>query len=201
RAVDEGDEFGGGGIGDVEDAPPPVPDVPGVEVPPPVVLVRREFERGATLDVVVAHELETGARDEAGHAAGWGGSGHGHLPTGRSGSAASGQCHRRYPVDRTRRPGLRDARVAPPGPASLTDGVSATRAARDEDWRLSDGLPPTAGAIVTSPWSSTDDADLFDVHEPATGRLLARVRGAGADEVAAALADARAVFDGPWRRT
>ena len=65
--------------------------------------------------------------------------------------------------------------------------------------QLGAGIPETAGEIVTSPWSSADDAHLFDVHESATGRLLARVRGAGEAEVDAALADARRVFEESWR--
>jgi acyl-CoA reductase-like NAD-dependent aldehyde dehydrogenase len=52
---------------------------------------------------------------------------------------------------------------------------------------------------LRGPWSSGDDADAFDVDEPATGELLARVHGGGAAEVDAAVRAARRAFDEDWR--
>jgi acyl-CoA reductase-like NAD-dependent aldehyde dehydrogenase len=63
---------------------------------------------------------------------------------------------------------------------------------------------PAADAAIlgedwSGPWSSGDDADTFEVDEPATGRLLARVRGAGPAEVDAAVRRAHATFSDDWR--
>jgi acyl-CoA reductase-like NAD-dependent aldehyde dehydrogenase len=52
---------------------------------------------------------------------------------------------------------------------------------------------------ITGPWSSGRDADTFDVHEPATGEVLARVHGGGAAEVDAAVRRARRAYDEDWR--
>lgn len=64
---------------------------------------------------------------------------------------------------------------------------------------LGAGLPASPVGIVRSPWSSNDDSDVFEVHDPSTGALMARVQGAGKDQVDAALLDAREVFDTSWR--
>lgn len=52
---------------------------------------------------------------------------------------------------------------------------------------------------VRGPWSSGRDGDTFDVHEPATGEVLARVHGGGATEVDAAIRRARRAYDEDWR--
>ena len=52
---------------------------------------------------------------------------------------------------------------------------------------------------VRGPYSSGDPADLFEVDEPATGDLLARVHGGGAAEVDAAVRRAHRAYHEVWR--
>ncbi len=59
---------------------------------------------------------------------------------------------------------------------------------------------PLSGADLRVRWSSSESADVFEVDEPATGRLLARVQGAGVAEVDAAVTAARRAFDDHWSR-
>src|SRR4051795_3562765 len=48
---------------------------------------------------------------------------------------------------------------------------------------------------------STEGSDARDVHEPATGELLARAAMAGEADVDRAVEAARAALDGPWGKT
>ncbi len=63
--------------------------------------------------------------------------------------------------------------------------------------------PAPASALLPAlkgPWSSGDPDDTFDIHDPATGSVLATVHGGGAAEVDAAVARARAAYTGSWRQ-
>ncbi|HEX9040024.1 MAG TPA: aldehyde dehydrogenase family protein [Trebonia sp.] len=53
---------------------------------------------------------------------------------------------------------------------------------------------------LKGPWSSGDPDDAFDIHDPATGSVVATVCGGGAAEVDAAVRRARAAYDGTWRQ-
>ncbi|MPV89319.1 aldehyde dehydrogenase family protein [Georgenia ruanii] len=48
--------------------------------------------------------------------------------------------------------------------------------------------------IVSNAWSSANEEDAFDVEDPATGAVLARVQGSGPDEVGAAVRRAHDAF-------
>jgi acyl-CoA reductase-like NAD-dependent aldehyde dehydrogenase len=54
---------------------------------------------------------------------------------------------------------------------------------------------------LKGPWSSGDPGDAFDIHDPATGSVVATVHGGGAAEVDAAVHRARAAYVGGWRQT
>lgn len=54
---------------------------------------------------------------------------------------------------------------------------------------------------VTGPWSSSDEGDAFDVDNPATGEIIARVRGSSASQVDAAVQAAHKAFVSHWRDT
>lgn len=53
--------------------------------------------------------------------------------------------------------------------------------------------------IIHHRWSSQDDADAFDVTDPATGEVIATVRGGGAREVDLAVKVADQAFQSDWR--
>ncbi|HEX3752874.1 MAG TPA: aldehyde dehydrogenase family protein, partial [Streptosporangiaceae bacterium] len=54
---------------------------------------------------------------------------------------------------------------------------------------------------LKGPWSSGRPEDAFDIHDPATGSVVATVHGGGAAEVDAAVHRARAAYAGRWRQT
>jgi acyl-CoA reductase-like NAD-dependent aldehyde dehydrogenase len=57
----------------------------------------------------------------------------------------------------------------------------------------------SAPKIIACRWSSTNPDDLFDVDNPATGDVIARVQGSGVAEANAAVSAAHAAFIGHWR--
>jgi len=57
----------------------------------------------------------------------------------------------------------------------------------------------TPAPTIISRWSSKNPADLFDVDNPATGEIIARVQGSGVAEVDKAVSAAHAAFSGHWR--
>jgi Aldehyde dehydrogenase family len=61
--------------------------------------------------------------------------------------------------------------------------------------------PRTAAApqLLTYRWSSSDEADRVPVEDPATGEVIAVVRGGGPKEVDAAVEAARRAFETDWR--
>jgi len=65
---------------------------------------------------------------------------------------------------------------------------------------MSAGVSADRYREIAAPWLAAGAADGFDVHESATGELLARFRADTAADVDAAVARARAAADG-WRRT
>jgi acyl-CoA reductase-like NAD-dependent aldehyde dehydrogenase len=58
-------------------------------------------------------------------------------------------------------------------------------------------LPPFPA--LKGPWSSGRAEDAFDVHDPATGEVVATVEGGGEAEVDAAVRRARRAYDEVWR--
>lgn len=61
-------------------------------------------------------------------------------------------------------------------------------------------MEPGDTPVFRTRWSSNACEDLFDVDNPATGRVFARVQGSSADEVDAAIHAAHAAFPS-WRET
>lgn len=59
---------------------------------------------------------------------------------------------------------------------------------------------PTDPLLFRTRWSSSDPRDLFDVDNPATGQVFARVQGSGLAEADAAIRTAHAAFPS-WRDT
>lgn len=59
----------------------------------------------------------------------------------------------------------------------------------------------SASAFIGGQSRHSHGAETFEVLEPATGKLLARVAATGVDDVAAAVADARRAYDEHWRHT
>lgn len=53
--------------------------------------------------------------------------------------------------------------------------------------------------VQTNRWSSQDEGDRFDVTDPATGRVIASLQGAGASEVDLAVRAAHDAFEADWR--
>jgi acyl-CoA reductase-like NAD-dependent aldehyde dehydrogenase len=66
------------------------------------------------------------------------------------------------------------------------------------------GVPPGGSGVplpaLKGPWSSGDPDDAFDIHDPATGAVVATVPGGGAAEVDAAVRRAKAAYTGTWRQ-
>ena len=54
-------------------------------------------------------------------------------------------------------------------------------------------------SIISGWWSSADPSHHFDVEEPATGKIIARVQGAGTTEVGEAVVRSRRAFTSSWR--
>lgn len=54
-------------------------------------------------------------------------------------------------------------------------------------------------SIISGWWSSADPSHHFDVEEPATGKVIARVQGAGAEEMNEAVVRSRRAFSSSWR--
>jgi acyl-CoA reductase-like NAD-dependent aldehyde dehydrogenase len=61
--------------------------------------------------------------------------------------------------------------------------------------------PDTTLPAVKGVWSSGRAEDAFDVHDPATGAVIATVEGGGAAEVDTAVRGARHTYDEMWRHT
>jgi acyl-CoA reductase-like NAD-dependent aldehyde dehydrogenase len=65
--------------------------------------------------------------------------------------------------------------------------------------------PAPAGELslprLSGLWSSRRAEDRFDVHDPATGAVIATVAGGGPAEIDAAVRRARDAYDGVWRHT
>ncbi len=71
------------------------------------------------------------------------------------------------------------------------------------DTRLSDDLLTTRsvwGSLIAGAFRDPTGADLFTVHESATGEPLAQVVAASSGEVAEAVEDSRRAYDQTWRR-
>jgi len=60
--------------------------------------------------------------------------------------------------------------------------------------------PDALPLYLAGGWAAAADARTFDSVNPASGEVWARVSEAGPDDVDAAVAAARAAFEGPWRR-
>ncbi len=54
-------------------------------------------------------------------------------------------------------------------------------------------------SIISGWWSSPDPSHHFDVEEPATGKVIARVQGAGAKEMNEAVVRSHRAFSSSWR--
>jgi acyl-CoA reductase-like NAD-dependent aldehyde dehydrogenase len=54
-------------------------------------------------------------------------------------------------------------------------------------------------SIIGGWWSSSDPSHHFDVEEPATGKVIARVQGAGAEEMDEAVIRSHRAFSSSWR--
>ena len=64
------------------------------------------------------------------------------------------------------------------------------------------GIVKTYDARIGGRWVQARSGATRDIHDPANGELLAKVPECGREDAVAAIAAARAAFDGgPWRKT
>ncbi len=63
-----------------------------------------------------------------------------------------------------------------------------------------DAIIPAQGVFIDNRWTPAASGREVDVHNPATGRVFARIAAGGAKDVDRAVASARAALAGPWGR-